>query len=114
MVNQYGMIAHETLNVQGIARTGLANSTYDVGWGQFHTILQSKAVGAGVRVIAVPAANTTQQCSACGALPETPEQRMRLGDRVHRGPSCGYVADRDLNAAQDMLRLPSQYTECML
>jgi len=114
MVNQYGMLAHEALNVQGNARTGLANSTYDVGWGQFLTILHSKAAGAGVRVIAVPAANTNQQCSACGALPEIPEQRLRLGDRVHRCPSRGYVADRDLNAAQNMLRLPSQYTECML
>jgi putative transposase len=83
--------------VMGANRT-LRWSTHDVGWGQFITILHSKAAGAGVRVIAVPPANTTQQCSACGALPETPEQRKTLGDRVHRCPSCGYVADRDVNA----------------
>ena len=104
-VSQYGMIAHEALNIQGIARSRLAKSTHDVGWGQFLSILHSKAEGAGVQVIAVPPANTTQQCSACGALPETPGQRKRLGDRVHRCPSCGYMADRDLNAAQNMLRL---------
>ena len=105
LVGQYGVIAHEALNIQGIARTRLAKSTHDVGWGQFISILYSKAEGAGVQVIAVPPANTTQQCSACGALPETPEQRKRLGDRVHRCPSCGYVADRDLNAAKNVLRL---------
>jgi putative transposase len=105
LVGQYGMIAHEALNIQGIARSRLAKSTHDVGWGQFLHILHSKAEGAGVRVIAVPPANTTQQCSACGALPETPEQRKTLGDRVHRCPSCGYTADRDLNAAQNILRL---------
>lgn len=105
LVSQHGMIAHEALNIQGIARTRLAKSTYDVGWRQFLAILHSKAEGAGVQVIPVPPANTTQQCSACGALPETPEQRKRLGDRVHRCSSCGYVADRDLNAAQNVLRL---------
>ncbi|HEY7022994.1 MAG TPA: transposase [Ktedonobacterales bacterium] len=105
LVGQYGMIAHEALNVQGIGRTHLAKSIHDVGWGHFITILHCKAEGAGVRVIAVPPANTTQQCSACGALPETPEQRKRLGDRVHRCPSCGYAADRDLNAAQNIFRL---------
>lgn len=105
LTRQYGMIAHEALNIHGIAQSRLAKSTHDVGWGQFLNILHSKAEGAGVRVIAVPPANTTQQCSACGALPETPEQRKRLGDRMHRCPSCGYVADRDLNAAQNILRL---------
>jgi putative transposase len=105
LVSQYGMIAHEALNIQGIARTRLAKSTHDVGWGQFLHILHSKAEGAGVQVISVPPANTTQQCSACGALPETPEQRKRLGDRVHHCSLCGYVADRDHNAAQNILRL---------
>jgi putative transposase len=105
LTSQYGMIAHEALNVQGIAQSRLAKSTHDVGWGQFITLLHSKAAGAGVQVIAVPPANTTQQCSACGALPETPEQRKTLSDRVHRCPACGYTADRDLNAAQNIMRL---------
>jgi putative transposase len=105
LVRQHTMIAHEGLNIQGIARARLAQSTHDVGWGQFRTILHRKAEGAGRRVIAVPAANTTRQCSACGALPETPEQRKTLGDRVHCCPSCGYTADRALTAAQNILRL---------
>jgi putative transposase len=33
LVSQHGMIAHEALNIQGIARTRLAKSTHDVGWG---------------------------------------------------------------------------------
>jgi putative transposase len=102
LVSQHGMIAHEALNIQGIARSRLAKSTHDVGWGQFLTILHSKAEGAGVQVIAVPPANTTQQCSTCGAMPA---QRKTLSDRVHRCPSCGYTADRDRNAAQNILRL---------
>jgi putative transposase len=99
------MIAHEALNIQGIARTRLAKSTHDVGWGQFLSILHSKAEGAGVQVIPIPPANTTQQCSACGAMPEMPEQRKTLSDRAHRCTTCGYTADRDLNAARNVLRL---------
>jgi putative transposase len=82
LVTQYGMIAHEALNIQGIARTSLAKSTYDVGWGHFLSIPHSTPASAGVRVIAVPPANTTQQCSACGEAPETLEQYKTLGDRA--------------------------------
>jgi putative transposase len=105
LVGQYGMIAHEALNIQGITRSRLARSAHDAGWGQLISILHSKAVGAGVQVIAVPPQGTTQQCSACGTVPETSEQRKTLGERVHRCPSCGYTADRDRNAAQNILRL---------
>jgi putative transposase len=105
LVSDYGMIAHEALNIQGIARSRLAKATHDVGWGYFLGILHSKAAGAGVQIIAVPPKDTTQQCSACGKLPATPEQRKTLSDRVHRCLSCGYTADRDLNAAQNVLRL---------
>jgi putative transposase len=105
LVNQYGVIAHEALNIQGITRSRLAKSTHDVGWGQFLGILHSKAAGAGVQIIAVPPANTTQQCSACGALPEMPEQRKTLHDRVHHCSFFGYTADRDVNAAQNVFRL---------
>jgi putative transposase len=69
LIGRYGVIAHEALNLQGIARSQLAKSTYDVGWGRFRTILRRKAEGAGVQVLAVPAANTTQQWSVCGKMP---------------------------------------------
>lgn len=104
LVTQYGTIAHEKLNIQGIARSRLAKSTHDVGWGQFLTILHNKAVEAGCVVILVPAKQTTQACSACGAMPETPKT---LKDRVHHCANCGYEADRDLNAALNIKRLGS-------
>jgi putative transposase len=104
LVTHYGTIVHEELNIQGIARSRLAKSTYDVGWGQFLTILHSKAAEAGCVVIPVPPQNTTQACSACGELPEVPKT---LKDRVHRCVKCGYEADRDLNAALNIKRLGS-------
>lgn len=101
LVDSHGLIAHETLNVKGIARTRLAKSTHDAGWAQFVNILRQKAEEAAVRVIAVDPRNTTQACSSCGALPEV---KKKLSDRVHSCP-CGYTADRDVNAALNILHL---------
>ncbi len=102
LVTHHGTIAHEDLNVAGIAQTRLAKSTYDVGWTAFLSILKSKAAEAGVQIIAVPPHNTTQRCSACEQIPEV---KKTLADRVHICPFCSYTADRDVNAAQNILKL---------
>lgn len=99
LVDSHGFIAHESLNVKGIARTRLAKSTHDAGWAQFLNILGGKAEYAGCQVIAVNPRNTSQACSSCGALPEV---KKTLSDRMHVCP-CGYVADRDINAALNIL-----------
>jgi putative transposase len=104
LVTRHGTVVHEALNIRGIARSRLAKSTLDVAWRSFLQILSYKAEEAGVRVIAVPAHNTTQACSRCGTLPSVPKT---LADRLHSCCQCGYVADRDLNAAPNILRLGS-------
>ncbi len=106
LVNRFGLIACEDLNIRGIARSRLAKSTHDVAWGAFLNILESKAVEAGVQVIRVPPHNTTQMCSRCGCLPEVPKM---LKDRVHDCVHCGYRTDRDQNAAQNILAIGVAY-----
>jgi putative transposase len=101
LVDRYGTIYVEALNVAGLGRTRLARSVHDAGWAQFLAILAAKAEGAGVQVVAVDAHNTTQACSCCGCLPDV---RLTLSDRVYHCASCGYVGDRDLNAAKNILR----------
>jgi putative transposase len=87
-------IGHEALNIKGIARTCMAKSTYDAGWGTFLQILSVKAVNAGLMTIAVNPNGTTQDCSGCGQkVPKT------IRDRWHSCPHCGYSLDRDHNAA---------------
>jgi len=110
LVRRYGVIAHESLNVKGIARTRLAKSTHDAGWTQFTLILGHKAAEAGVAMIAVNPQNTTQACSNCSCLPAVP---LTLKDRVYHCASCGHVADRDVNAATNIktLGLASQRKE---
>ncbi len=102
LVRRYGFIAHESLNVKGIARTRLAKSTHDAGWTQFIGILGQKAECAAVTMVAVNPRNTTQACSSCGCLPAVP---LTLSDRVYHCASCGHVADRDVNAATNIKTL---------
>jgi len=102
LVRTYDVIAHEDLNVKGLARTRLAKSIHDAGWTQFLAILTSKAEGAGVAVVAVDARNTTQVCSGCRALPAVP---LTLRDRVYHCASCHVSLDRDVNAAHNIKRL---------
>jgi putative transposase len=102
LIERYGLIAVEALNIKGIARSSrLAKSTHDAGWAQFVNILVQKAESAAVRVVAVDPRSTTQACSSCGAMPEV---KKTLSDRTHSCP-CGYVADRDVNAARNILSL---------
>jgi len=100
LLSQGKHVAHERLNIKGIARTRMAKSTYDAGWGQFLQILSIKTERAGLITIAVNPNGTTQNCSGCGTkVPKT------LSDRIHTCPDCGLILDRDHNAAVNIKRL---------
>ncbi len=101
LVRRYGLIAHEELNVKGIARTRLAKSTHDAGWSQFVSILTQKAESAAVSVIAVNPRHTTQACSQCGGLPAVP---IGLSVRTYACKHCAFTCDRDQNAARNILK----------
>ena len=100
LLDSHDLVAHEKLNIKGLARTKLTKSILDAGWGQFLSILANKAANAGLLTVAVNPRNTSQNCSNCGTkVPKT------LKDRVHTCPKCGYRADRDVNAAKNILNL---------
>jgi putative transposase len=100
LIERYGKIVHEDLNIKGIAKSRLAKSTHDVGWAGFLNILSSKAECAGCEVISVNPAYTTQTCSNCGCLPDT---RLTLSDRLYQCLHCGFSLGRDHNAAINIL-----------
>ncbi|HEY0323683.1 MAG TPA: transposase [Pyrinomonadaceae bacterium] len=95
MIREFDDIAVEDLNIRGMVKHHrLAKSISDAAWGRFLAILDAKAEEAGRRVWKVPAAYTSQDCSACGA-----RVRKRLATREHRCIECGLVLHRDHNAA---------------
>ena len=80
---------------------------HDAGWRHFLWILADTAACAGKRVEAVPPAYTTQDCSNVLADGTICGERIAktLSVRTHSCPKCGYVADRDENAARNIQRL---------
>lgn len=94
LLSQGKHVAHEKLNIKGLAKSRLAKSINDAGWGQFLQILAIKAERAGLLAIPVNPNGTSQNCSGCGTkVPKT------LSDRLHVCPECGLTIDRDHNAA---------------
>ena len=99
LVNNFGFIAVEDLNIQGMVKNHhLAKSISDAGWSQFLGFLAYKAENAGCRVEKVAAHYTSINCSACGE-----RVKKTLADRIHACPFCGLVLDRDHNAAINIL-----------
>ncbi|SHK45486.1 putative transposase [Alicyclobacillus tolerans] len=100
LVNSYGLIAFENLNVQGMVKNHhLAKSIVDAAWNQLVRYTTYKAEEAGRGVVLVDPKNTSQPCSNCGEIVS-----KKLSERMHHCEHCGYVQDRDINAAQNILK----------
>ncbi|TME12960.1 MAG: IS200/IS605 family element transposase accessory protein TnpB [Chloroflexi bacterium] len=96
---RYGRIAVEDLNIGGMLKNQhLAKSISDASWGAFLDILEAKAANAGHQVMRVNPRFTSQKCHQCGEIVQ-----KSLSVRTHICPCCGYVADRDVNAAKNIL-----------
>lgn len=100
-VNQYGTIVMEDLRIRNLVKNHhLALSIHDASWGMLRHMMSYKAEDAGRTFIAVAPHYTSQKCSNCGEIVQ-----KSLSVRTHLCPSCGYVDDRDVNAAKNILRL---------
>ncbi len=98
--DHYHHIVVEDLHICGMVKNHpLAKSISDASWGAFLTILEDKAERAGHQVIRVHPRFTSQKCFKCGEIVQ-----KSLSVRTHLCPFCGYVADRDVNAAQNILQ----------
>lgn len=86
----------------GLAKTKMAKSVLDAGWGQLKTMLEYKCAHAGVVFEVVNEAYTTQTCSCCGSRQNSPKGRAGLGIREWKC-ECGVTHDRDINAAKNIL-----------
>ncbi len=106
LVNRFGVIAVEKLNVKGMVKNHcLAKSISDASWSMFRSVLTGKAERANRLVVAVNPAYTSQTCSGCGDI-----QKKSLSVRTHRCLVCGLVLDRDTNAAVNIKAAVGQHS----
>jgi putative transposase len=95
-----GMAFLEDLNLVGPSRAMLDKHCLDAGFGQFFNILEQTCFKRGVYFLKVDAKKTSQICPNC--LKET--GKKELSERVHSCHNWGYTTDRDVAAAQVVLK----------
>ena len=101
VIQSNDLVAYEDLNVKGLVKNRrLAKSISDAGWSTFRQWLEYFGFKYGKVTIAVPPHNTSQNCSKCGK-----KVKKSLSTRTHVCPHCGFVEDRDVNAAINILKL---------
>ncbi|MEH2285156.1 MAG: transposase [Nostoc sp.] len=101
VIQSNDLVAYEDLNVKGLVRNRhLAKSISDAGWYTFRQWLEYFGHKYGKVTVAVPPHNTSQNCSSCGE-----KVKKSLSTRTHVCPHCNYVADRDINASINILKL---------
>ncbi|WP_323173557.1 transposase [Natrialba sp. PRR66] len=96
---EYDLVAVEDLDAKGLVELdGNSRNRSGAAWGTFLRMLEYKCEREGTHFVAVDPAGTTKECAACGAETDKP-----LWVREHSCPSCGFTADRDWNAAWNIL-----------
>lgn len=110
LVRENQVIVVEDLNVRGMVKNrSLARSISDAGWSELVRQLEYKSEWYGRGLIKVdrffPSSKT---CSECGSVLD----RLDLGVRSWKCPSCGASHDRDHNAAKNILAAGLAVTGC--
>jgi putative transposase len=111
MVQRFGFIGVEDLDVagmmrrgpkgQGKSKRGLRRSLGDAGISSGLGWLSCKAEEAGATITRVPPEGTSRACSACGSVKS--KEEFPLWVRSYECRACGLVMGRDHNAAVNIL-----------
>lgn len=101
LVSDYDAICLETLNMRVMQRMW-GRKVSDLGFSNFVNILNKQCAKYGKKLIQISRwAATSKTCSVCGHH----ESEMPLNIRKWVCPKCGAYHDRDVNAAQNILRV---------
>ena len=97
---EYDLVAVEDLNAKGLMELpGNSRNRVSAAWGTFRQMLAYKCEREGTHFAAVRSHGTTKECAECGVSTDKP-----LWVREHSCPACGFEADRDENAAWNVLQ----------
>ena len=101
IANQYDIVCVENLNMRNMSNRGFGNgkATLDNGYGMFLDMLEYKLDNRGKHLVKVDRWYPSSQiCHCCGKRhPEMKDLRIRT-----MRCECGYVMDRDRNAAMNI------------
>jgi transposase, IS605 OrfB family, central region len=101
VVQSNDLVAYEDLQVRNMVKNKkLSKSISDAAWTAFRNWIEYFGKVFGVATVAVPPHYTSQNCSSCGKV-----AKKSLSQRTHICPHCGFVLDRDWNAARNILEL---------
>ena len=96
---EYDLVAVEDLDTKELVELpGNSRNRAGAAWGTFLRMLEYKCDREGTHFVAVNPRGTTKECASCGVSTEKP-----LWVREHSCPACGFEADRDANAALNIL-----------
>ncbi|MGH3249404.1 MAG: RNA-guided endonuclease InsQ/TnpB family protein, partial [Trebonia sp.] len=106
---RYETVIAEDLNVAGMTRNRrLARAIADQGFGAARRMLSYKCGwNGGTLLIADRWYPSSKTCSGCGTV----KAKLSLSERTYRCGQCGLVADRDVNAARNLLSLAASGAE---
>lgn len=101
LVKTHDRLVIEDLHVAGmLANHRLARAISDAGWSEFGRMLRYKQAWRGGQILVADRWYPSSKCcAACGVV----NTGLTLADRVF-SCSCGYTANRDLNAATNLAR----------
>ncbi len=102
IVEKYQQIIIGDVSSLKLAKTRMAKSVLDAGWGMLKAQLKYKGEYAGRCVLIVNERNTTRACSSCRAL-TGPSGLDKLVVRRWVCSGCSVTHDRDVNAARNIL-----------
>lgn len=101
LIRENQAVGVEQLNIAGLARTRMAKSINDAGWGEFLSALNSRAELHARPVVEAPAFYpSTRVCSLCGTNGGSKPLNIREWTC-----DCGARLDRDYNAATNLMLL---------
>ncbi|MEH2284895.1 MAG: transposase [Nostoc sp.] len=101
VIQSNDLVAYEDLMVRNMVKNKkLSKSISDAAWSAFRDWLEYFGKVFGVATVAVPPHYTSANCSNCGKV-----VKKSLSTRTHKCHHCGFVLDRDWNAARNILEL---------
>ncbi len=103
LVNNYKKIFVGNVSSSQLVKTKMAKSVLDAGWGALKSMLEYKANWLGVDFKVVDERYSSVTCSSCFER-SGPSGLSALGVRIWECKKCDTSHDRDVNAAQNILR----------